>query len=198
MAASDVASPLLVVLAGPNGAGKSTSAAHLLRGALAVDEFVNADTIAQGLSAYRPETAAVAAGRAMLDRLRFLARNRRDFAFETTLAGRGHARWLQGLRGTGYRVHLILLALPDVDLAVARVGERVRRGGHDIPAPVIRRRFVSGLRNFFAVYRHVVDGWQVYDNSGITGPRPIAHGIGAAVTIVDHIAWDRLEPARER
>ena len=84
--------PLLVVLAGPNGAGKSTSATHLLRGALAVDEFVNADTIAQGLSAYRPESAAVTAGRVMLDRLRFLARERRDFAFETTLAGRGHAR----------------------------------------------------------------------------------------------------------
>ena len=65
--------PLVVALAGPNGAGKSTSAAHLLRGALAVDEFVNADTIAQGLSAYRPESAAVTAGRVMLDRLRFLA-----------------------------------------------------------------------------------------------------------------------------
>ena len=81
--------PLVVVLAGPNGAGKSTSAAHLLRGALAVDEFVNADTIAQGLSAYRPESAAVTAGRVMLERLRFLARERRDFGFETTLAGRG-------------------------------------------------------------------------------------------------------------
>ncbi len=78
--------PLVVVLAGPNGAGKSTSAAHLLRGALAVDEFVNADTIAQGLSAYRPESAAITAGRVMLDRLRFLVRERRDFAFETTLA----------------------------------------------------------------------------------------------------------------
>ena len=123
--------PLVVVLAGPNGAGKSTSAAHLLRGALAVDEFVNADTIAQGLSAYRPESAAVTAGRVMLDRLRFLARERRDFAFETTLAGRGHARWLQSLRAAGYRAHLIFLALPAAELAVARVAERVRQGGHD-------------------------------------------------------------------
>jgi predicted ABC-type ATPase len=62
--------PLVVVLAGPNGAGKSTSASSLLRGALAVEEFVNADTIALGLSAYRPDAAAVAAGRVMLDRLR--------------------------------------------------------------------------------------------------------------------------------
>lgn len=130
--------PLVVVLAGPNGAGKSTSAAHLLRGALAVDEFVNADTIAQGLSAYRPESAAVTAGCVMLDRLRLIARERRDFAFETTLAGRGHARWLQDLRAAGYRAHLIFLALSAAELAVARVAERVRQGGHDVPEVVVR------------------------------------------------------------
>ncbi len=190
-------SPLVVVLAGPNGAGKSTSAAHLLRGALAVDEFVNADTIAQGLSAYRPESAAVTAGRVMLDRLRFLARERRDFAFETTLAGQGHARWLQNLRAAGYRAHLIFLALPATELAVARVAERVRQGGHDVPEAVVRRRFLAGLRNFFEVYRTAVDGWHMYDNSTVTGPRLIAHGAaGVPTTIADQAAWRRLEELR--
>jgi predicted ABC-type ATPase len=189
--------PLVVVLAGPNGAGKSTSAAHLLRVALAVDEFVNADTIAQGLSAYRPESAAVTAGRVMLDRLRFLARERRDFAFETTLSGRGHARWLQGLRAAGYRAHLIVLALPAAELAVARVAERVRQGGHDVPETVVRRRFVAGLRNFFEVYRMIVDGWHVYDNSTVAGPRLIAHGAaGQPTTVADQAAWRRLEELR--
>ena len=98
--------PLVVMLAGPNGAGKSTSAPYLLKDALAVEEFVNADTIAQGLSAYRPETTAVAAGRVMLERLHVLAKARRDFAFETTLAGRSYERWLRALRATGYRAHL--------------------------------------------------------------------------------------------
>ena len=46
--------PLVVMLAGPNGAGKSTSAPYLLKDALAVEEFVNADTIAQGLSRIGP------------------------------------------------------------------------------------------------------------------------------------------------
>ena len=189
--------PLIVVLAGPNGAGKSTSAAHLLRGALAVDEFVNADTIAQGLSAYRPESAAVTAGRVMLDRLRFLARERRDFGFETTLAGRAHERWLQNLRAVGYRAHLIFLALPAAELAVARVAERVRQGGHDVHEEVVRRRFVVGLRNFFEVYRTIVDGWHMYDNSTVTGPRLIAHGAaGAPTTVADQAAWRRLEELR--
>lgn len=119
--------PLVVLLAGPNGAGKSTGAARLLQGALSVDEFVNADTIAEGISAYRPDAAAVPAGRVMLDRLQFLADERRDFAFESTIAGTSHARWLRHLRSSGYRSHLVFLSLPDPDLALARVAERVRR-----------------------------------------------------------------------
>jgi predicted ABC-type ATPase len=90
--------PLIIVLAGPNGAGKSTTAPTLLRDALSVDEFVNADAIAQGLSPFAPETAALAAGRITLKRLNELAAKRVNFAFETTLASRtfapGWKSWL--------------------------------------------------------------------------------------------------------
>jgi predicted ABC-type ATPase len=186
--------PLIVVLAGPNGAGKSTSAAHLLRGALAVEEFVNADTIAQGLSAYRPESTAVTAGRVMLERLRVLARSRRDFAFETTLAGRGHARWLRDARAAGYRTHLIFLSLPSPDLAVARVEERVKRGGHHVPEDVVRRRYAAGLQNLFAVYHSAMDSWQVYDNADLAAPRLVASGAGGALPIVvDWNRWNHLK-----
>lgn len=189
--------PLVVVLAGPNGAGKSTSAPRLLRGALAVEEFVNADTIAQGLSAYRPEGAAVAAGRVMLERLRFLGRERRDFAFETTLAGRGHARWLQELRTSGYRAHLIFLSLPDPDLAIARVRERVSQGGHHVPEDVVRRRFRAGLKNLVTCYSAAVDSWQVYDNAELMGPRLIAsRAAGMPPAIADPSAWDNLKEPR--
>jgi len=188
--------PLVVVLAGPNGAGKSTSAARLLRGALAVEEFVNADTIAAGLSAYRPEAAAIAAGRIMLERLNFLARRRGDFAFETTLSGRGHARWLRQLRAVGYRVHLIFLSLPDPDLAVARVAERVRHGGHNVPEPVVRRRFASGLTNLFTCYSDAVDSWQLFDNADLTGPRLIASRAGGTPPVI--ASADALENLKEQ
>lgn len=186
--------PLVVVLAGPNGAGKSTSAPYLLKDALAVDEFVNADTIAHGLSAYRPDAAAVTAGRVMLERLRALAHLRRDFAFETTLSGRSHARWLQHLQTAGYRTHLIFLSLPSADLAVARVADRVRRGGHDVPDAVIRRRFVAGLRNLFSVYMQVVDAWTIYDNADVVSPRLVAsRAFGADTIVADAEAWESLK-----
>ena len=186
--------PLAIVLAGPNGAGKSTTAPYLLKDALAVDEFVNADTIAQGLSAYRPDAAAVTAGKVMLERLRALASMRRDFAFETTLSGRSHARWLLELHAGGYRTHLIFLSLPSADLAVARVADRVRRGGHHVPDSVVRRRFSAGLRNLFSVYMHAVDAWTIYDNADVVSPRLVAYrAVGASVSIADGDAWGALK-----
>jgi predicted ABC-type ATPase len=186
--------PLLVVIAGPNGAGKSTMAAHLLQGALAVHEFVNADTIATGLSAFRPESASIGAGRVMLHRLAELAAARADFAFETTLASRSFAPWLRGLRDSGYRTHLAFLSLPSADLAVARVRERVRMGGHDVPEVVVRRRFRAGLANFFTMYQNVLDGWQVFDNTALGLPRMIAgREASGPHDIVDEVAWKNLQ-----
>jgi predicted ABC-type ATPase len=95
--------PNLVVLAGPNGAGKSTAAPVLLRRTLGVTEFVNADVIAQGLSAFDPDRVALAAGRIMLRRLQELARQGVSFAFETTLASRSFAPWIRELSQTGYQ-----------------------------------------------------------------------------------------------
>src|SRR5438105_9238006 len=126
-------SPTVIVLAGPNGAGKTTASRTLLAETLRVMTFVNADVIAQGLAGFDPDSAAVEASRIMLERLHKLAEQRADFAFETTLAARSYAGWLKQLRDTGYTVHLCYFWLASADLAVARVAQRVRRGGHNIP-----------------------------------------------------------------
>lgn len=56
----------VIVIAGPNGAGKSTLAPALLRDTFGILEYVNADTIAEGLSAFAPEDASFDAGRVKL------------------------------------------------------------------------------------------------------------------------------------
>jgi len=169
-------SPGVVVLGGPNGAGKSTAAPRLLRGSLRVEEFVNADTLAQGLSAFRPQDVALEAGRITLARLDSLESQRKSFAFESTLASHALVRRLRRLKKRGYSVHVVYLWLPTVDLALARVAERVRTGGHDVPADTVRRRFDRGRRNFFTLYRALADTWRLYDASAITGPRLAATG----------------------
>jgi predicted ABC-type ATPase len=81
-----------------------------------IHEFVNADEIARGLSPFNPEGSAVAAGRVMLDRIRALVAAGQSFAFETTCAGRSHARLLRTSRDSGYRSMLIFLWLPSVSM----------------------------------------------------------------------------------
>jgi predicted ABC-type ATPase len=84
---------------------------------------------------------------------------------EPTLAGLSYLRRVEQWRARGYRVSLFFLSLPNVEMAVARVASRVRQGGHDIPEPVIRRRFTSGLDNFRRHYKLAVDDWALYDNA---------------------------------
>jgi predicted ABC-type ATPase len=180
----DNRAPAVVVLGGPNGAGKSTAAPRLLRWSLRVDEFVNADTLAQGLSAFRPENVALEAARITLKRLDDLESQRRSFAFESTLASHALAKRLDRLQHHGYRVHIVFLWLPTADLAVARVAERVRVGGHDVSADVVRRRFARGRANFFVLYRPLADACRLYDASAITGPRLVATGGRGAPTKV--------------
>lgn len=170
------ASPQVVIIAGPNGAGKSTLAPFLLRDTFGVLEYVNADPIALGLSAFDSASMSFEAGRIVLARLRDLAKRRKSFAFETTLASRFYAPWVKRLRESGYRFHLVFLWLSSIELAIERVEERVRSGGHSIPDEVIRRRYDRGLTNFFNFYQPLADTWAAYDNSGSGTPLLISAG----------------------
>ena len=159
-------SPRVIIIAGPNGAGKSTFAQEFLPNEASCPRFVNADLIAAGLSPFAPASAAMRAGRLMLEEIRRNVSSGQSFAFETTLAGSGYARRIPQWQAAGYWVHLIFLSLQHPDLAVERVGVRVAQGGHDVPEPVIRRRFAKGWSNFHHLYRELVDSWRLYDNSG--------------------------------
>jgi len=66
----------------------------------------------------------------------------------------------------GYHVKLFFLALPSAEMAIARVAERVRQGGHSVPEDVIRRCYIAGRSNFDLLYRDLVDSWALYNNDG--------------------------------
>jgi predicted ABC-type ATPase len=157
--------PTVYVIAGPNGAGKTTFATKFLPEIVQCREYVNADLIAAGLSPFAPETQAMRAGRLLLTRIKELSAARQDFGFETTLAGRSYVKVLSDLKAARYRLVLFFLWLPDADLAVARVANRVRQGGHGVPEGTIRRRFDAGLRNLFDSYHRLMDDFWLYDAS---------------------------------
>lgn len=161
-------------------------------------EFVNADVIARGLSAFEPEKVAISAGRIMLERLHELAAERQNFAFETTLASRSFAPWIRQLKEQqDYRFYLIFIWVPNPDLSINRVAGRVQLGGHYVPDEVIRRRYLGGIRNFFELYQPLATRWRCYDNSGST-PKVIAsEKEGSHARIYDRSAWEALRNAYE-
>lgn len=162
----DARSRKVIIVAGPNGAGKTTFARSFLPEEAHLPRFINADLIAAGLAPFAPETAAIKAGRLMLEEIALCTRRGDSFAFETTLSGTAYLWHIERWRAMGYWVSLFFLSLPNPETAMARVASRVRQGGHDIPETVLRRRFASGLKNFQRQYKLAVDDWALYDNSG--------------------------------
>jgi predicted ABC-type ATPase len=182
----------IYVIGGANGSGKTTLALTLLPRFLQVFEYVNADAIASGLSPLNPESMAMQSGRLMLERLQTLAEAGVDFAFETTLAARTFAPFLDGCKTRGYTVNLIYLWLPSADLAVERVAKRVASGGHNISVEVVRRRYGRGLKNLVELYLPVADGWMIFDNS-VEEFRLVAECIrNQQQNIYDQTIWNQI------
>jgi predicted ABC-type ATPase len=108
----------------------------------------------------------VAASRVFLRELEARIAARENFAFETTLAGRTHLRLVERLRQEGWRLELLYLALPSVEMSILRVAERVAHGGHSIPLADIERRFPRSLSHLLDEFSHRVDRCVCFMNDG--------------------------------
>jgi predicted ABC-type ATPase len=157
--------PTCWIIAGPNGAGKTTFALEYLPQVAQCSRFVNADLIAAGLSPLAPERELLAASRLFLGEIEACITQREDFAFETTLAGRSYLKLVRRLQTAGWRVELIYLGLPSMEMSKLRVAERVAHGGHNIPVADIERRFARSLGNLLYSFSTQVDACRCFMNS---------------------------------
>jgi len=187
-----VSSKNVYIIAGPNGSGKTTFAKMFLPEYVKCPNFVNADLIAQGLAPFGPSSAAIKAGKLVLQQIEEFASRGVDFAFETTLSGKLYIKLLHDLQGKGYLIHLFFLWIPRSDLAIARIKERVAEGGHDVPVEDIRRRFIRSIRNFFTLYRPLLNYWMFFDNSGAK-PVLIAKGKNEHLEMIDEALFEAIQ-----
>lgn len=157
--------PNLYIISGCNGAGKTTASYTMLPEMLECKEFINADEIAKGLSPFQPEKAAIEAGRIMIRRIEDMLKLKQDFAIETTLATKSYVSFIKKAQKLGYFVTLLYFWLSSPELAIKRVEDRVKSGGHHVPSDVIRRRYKAGAQNLFALYTPITDYWLVVNNS---------------------------------
>ena len=190
--------PNLYIIAGCNGAGKTTASFTILPDMLNCKEFVNADSIAAGLSPFNPESVGIEAGRIMLMRINELLKAGVDFAFETTLATRSYLHLVKTAQNLGYQVTLLFIWLDSPKTAIQRVAKRVAKGGHNIPQEVIERRYYRGIFNLIALFISVVDTWMVVNSTNVV-IEPIAEGGKAIGNIIsnDYIWGVILDQSKE-
>jgi predicted ABC-type ATPase len=179
----------LYLIAGCNGAGKTTASYTILPEMLNCKEFVNADSIASGLSPFKPESVSFEAGRIMLKRIYQLIGEKLDFGFETTLSAKSYISLINKARAAGYEITLLFFWLSSPEFAKSRVAERVKNGGHNIPNDTIERRYYRGISNLLRLYIPVCDNWIIIDNTGSVSEVVAQGGINVGKAIKNDDIW---------
>lgn len=183
--------PKLYVISGCNGSGKTTASYTMLPGWLQCTEFVNSDEFAKGLSPFSTEAVSIQASRLMLMKIHYLLQKKSDFAIETTLSTRSLRKILVQAQSQGYFVTVLYFWIESPELAIERIKVRVASGGHNIPEPVVRRRYYQGLRYFFEDYRDVADRWILTDNTQIPFS-VVAQGWRNNMVVKDNILYEKI------
>jgi len=183
----------LYIIAGCNGAGKTTASFTILPKMLGCKEFVNADEIAKGLSPFQPEKISIEAGRIMIKRINELLQKNENFAFETKLATKSYKSKVKYAQYKNYTVTLLFFWLQNIELAVERVKIRVAEGGHNIEKAIIKRRFVSGIKNLFEIYLPIVDEALIFDNSDLRPELIAEKTLDSDINIHNKLKYDKLK-----
>jgi len=156
--------PQMIIVGGPNGSGKSTFVYGVLR--TRQNEYLGADAIAVEINPEYPESVAIQAGRLFVERLRDRIKHGENLIVESTLSGKSMIKQIESAIESGFETIVMFVFLDSADTCVARVRQRVSRGGHNVPESDIRRRYHRSLRNFWEKYRFTADQWILHQNSG--------------------------------
>lgn len=179
------------IIAGPNGSGKTTFAQAYFKLQNGKARFINADTIATGLSAGNEQHAAFHAARVMLTAISEALHANENFSFESTLSGKNWIRTLKSARQAGYEVTIYFVYLEKVAINLQRIRQRVKEGGHSIPKDTVLRRFPRSFENFWKVYRPLCDSWFIFDNSGTKPKEMLSKKIFAGLSDNEQLEFEK-------
>ena len=126
------------IIGGVNGTGKSSLTGVLRTQLRDLGQIIDVDKItAQG------GMTPIEGGKEALRRIRQCLDKGVCFTQESTLSGFQTERTATAAREQGYSVRLFYVGLDSPEECLARIENRVKHGGHDIPEPDVLRRFAG-------------------------------------------------------
>lgn len=149
---------IYTIIGGVNGVGKSS-----LTGALSADhpEFgtiIDTDSITA-----RNNGDKIRGGRIAVKLLSDSLDNGINITQETTLSGAKTRKTVQLAKEKGYSIHLYYVGISSAEDSISRIANRVRKGGHDIPAEDVQRRFNKRFEDLAKILPYC-DEAHFYDN----------------------------------
>ena len=151
------------MFAGPNGSGKSTITPSFQTQPGFPCNYINPDEIALSLGGNIMERAYEASAIAANHRDE-LIRNGESFAFETVMSHPSKLTLLENARNAGFDITLIFISTKDPRYNVARVSDRVAKGGHDVPEDKIVARY-HRTHNYLPIAISLAHRIYIFDNT---------------------------------
>ncbi len=149
---------IYTIIGGVNGVGKSSFTGVLKERSTDLGTIIDVDKITAELGG-----SALAGGKAALQKINDCISRGVSFTQETTLSGYKTEATARQVKELGYHVRLFYVALDTAAESLARIENRVRRGGHDIPQDDVLRRF-GGRWEAVAKVLPYCDEAELYDN----------------------------------
>lgn len=126
------------IIGGVNGTGKSSLTGVLKTQTTDLGVIIDVDRITAEAG-----VSAIKGGRIALERIDDCLAKNISFTQETTLSGHKTEDTAARARTQGYHVRLYYVGLDTPEECLARIANRVRRGGHNIPENDVQRRFAG-------------------------------------------------------
>ncbi len=175
--------PGFVIIGGINGCGKSTLASAAIEDSPDLflgQEAINPDVITKQIADTFPSLAGDAANLVGVEKAEKLAwkaiAEGQSVAIETVLSSDKFVPLVDAARLRGFRTRLVFISLPTVELAIERVAQRVKAGGHDVPREKMLSRWGRTHDNLFRFLRQVDDVF-VFSNADAQ-PKLVAERVG--------------------
>ena len=155
--------PTLTIFAGVNGCGKTSL--YRFKKVLYSKNRINLDEIVREMGGSSDSVKDyITAANYALEKMDTFLKERKSFTWETTVIARGTLKYINKAKQLGYKINVNYVNVESLDIALKRVEQRVKKGGHNVKDDIVESRYVSQFNNIIAPLA-LCDNVYFYDNT---------------------------------